>query len=47
MQMARDLLLSGDFSVKEVGIQVGYSNLSNFAAAFKKEFHLLPSEIRA
>jgi AraC-like DNA-binding protein len=47
MQMARDLLLSGDFSVKEVGIQVGYSNLSNFAAAFKKEFNLLPSEIRA
>lgn len=47
MQMARDLLLSGDYSVKEVGLQVGYSNLSNFAAAFKKEFNLLPSEIRA
>lgn len=47
MQMARDLLLRGDYSVKEVGLQVGYSNLSNFAAAFKKEFKLLPSEIRA
>jgi AraC-like DNA-binding protein len=45
--MARDLLLRGDYSVKEVGLQVGYSNLSNFAAAFKKEFKLLPSEIRA
>lgn len=47
MNVARDLLLSGDYSVKEVGLQVGYSNLSNFAAAFKKEFNLLPSEIRA
>ncbi|MBC6492555.1 helix-turn-helix transcriptional regulator [Flavihumibacter stibioxidans] len=47
MNVAREMLLSGDFTVKEVGLQVGYSNLSNFAAAFKKEFHLLPSEIRA
>ncbi|KYP14859.1 AraC family transcriptional regulator [Flavihumibacter sp. CACIAM 22H1] len=47
MTVARDLLLSGDYTVKEVGLQIGYSNLSNFAAAFKKEFNLLPSEIRA
>lgn len=47
MSVARDMLLSGDFTVKEVGLRVGYSNLSNFAAAFKKEFNILPSEIRA
>jgi AraC-like DNA-binding protein len=47
LSVARDMLLSGDYSVKEVGLQIGYSNLSNFAAAFKKEFNLLPSEIRA
>ncbi|GAO45559.1 helix-turn-helix transcriptional regulator [Flavihumibacter petaseus] len=47
MNVARDMLLSGDFTVKEVGLQVGYSNLSNFAAAFRKEFNILPSEIRA
>lgn len=47
MNVARDMLLSGDFTVKEVGLQVGYSNLSNFAAAFRKEFKLLPSEARA
>lgn len=47
LNVARDMLLSGDFTVKEVGLQVGYSNLSNFAAAFKKEFKILPSEIRA
>jgi AraC-like DNA-binding protein len=47
MSVARDMLLSGNFTVKEVGLQVGYSNLSNFAAAFRKEYHILPSEIRA
>ena len=47
MAVAREMLLTGDFSVKEVGLQVGYSNLSNFAAAFRKEFRVLPSEIRA
>lgn len=46
MAIARDLLLSGDYSVKEVGLKVGYTNLSNFAAAFRKEFDILPSEIR-
>lgn len=47
MSIARDLLLTGDYSVKEVGLSVGYTNLSNFAAAFRKEFDILPSEIRA
>ncbi|ULQ56738.1 helix-turn-helix transcriptional regulator [Flavihumibacter rivuli] len=47
MSVAREMLLSGEFTVKEVGLQLGYSNLSNFAAAFKKEFNILPSEIRA
>jgi AraC-like DNA-binding protein len=47
MTVARELLLSGNFSVKEVGVQMGYANLSNFAAAFRKEFQILPSEIRA
>lgn len=47
MSVARDMLLSGDFTVKEVGLQIGYSNLSNFAAAFRKEFNILPSETRA
>lgn len=47
MGLAREMLLSGDFTVKEVGMQIGYTNLSNFAAAFRKEFNILPSEIRA
>ena len=45
MQKAKHLLLSGQYTVKEVGYSLGYQNLSNFASAFKKEFGTLPSEI--
>jgi AraC-like DNA-binding protein len=47
MQRAKMLLLDGKHSIKEVGIKVGYSNLSHFAGSFKKEFGLLPSELLA
>lgn len=47
MQKAKSLLLLGKFSIKEVGIMVGYSNLSHFANTFKKEFNILPSEVSA
>lgn len=45
MQKARSLLLAENISVKEVGVKVGYTNLSNFSLAFKKEFGVLPSQI--
>ncbi|RXK62770.1 AraC family transcriptional regulator [Lacibacter luteus] len=45
MLKARALLLTGKYNVKEVGTQLGYTNLSNFSLAFKKEFGLLPSEV--
>ena len=44
---AKSLLLTGKYSIKEVGTKVGYINLSHFAAAFKKEFGMLPSEMTA
>jgi AraC-like DNA-binding protein len=47
MQAARDKLLAGNHSVKEVAMELGYSNLSNFTIAFKKEFGLLPSKLLA
>jgi AraC-like DNA-binding protein len=47
MQAAKDKLLSGEHSVKEVAMELGYSNLSNFTIAFKKEFGLLPSKLLA
>ena len=45
LEKAKDLLQSGKYSVKEVGMDIGFSNLSNFAKAFKKEFGILPNEM--
>lgn len=45
MQKAKALLASNGFTVKEVGLKLGYTNLSNFSLAFKKEFGLLPSQM--
>lgn len=44
MQRAKVLIMTHKYSIKEIGSQLGYSNLSNFATAFKKEFNLLPSQ---
>ncbi|MDX2284110.1 MAG: AraC family transcriptional regulator [Bacteroidia bacterium] len=45
MQKARELLEAGRCSVSEAGYEVGYSNLSHFTAAFRKQFGLNPSQI--
>ncbi len=45
MQKAKLMLLTGRYSIKDVGYALGYSNLSNFTLAFKKEFKQLPSEL--
>jgi AraC-like DNA-binding protein len=45
MLKAKSLLLERQYSIKEVGMLVGYSNLSHFANTFKKEFGILPSEL--
>jgi AraC-like DNA-binding protein len=45
MHAAQDKLLTGKYSVKEVAMELGYSNLSNFTIAFKKEFNILPSQL--
>ena len=45
MNKAKAMLLSKKYSVREVGIELGYSNLSNFAKAFKKSFDQLPSDL--
>lgn len=42
MLRAKDMLMSDLHSVTEVGTMLGYHNLSNFSAAFKKEFGVLP-----
>lgn len=45
MHKAKAMLVSRKYSVREVGMEVGYSNLSNFAKAFKKSFDQLPSDL--
>ena len=45
MHHAREQILSGKYSISEVGIKLGYQNLSNFSSAFRKEFQCLPSQI--
>lgn len=45
MKRARALVIEGNHSIKEVGLLVGYTNLSHFAGAFKKEFGIVPSAL--
>ncbi len=45
MHMAKEYILSRKYSISEIGTKLGYQNLSNFSAAFRKEFNCLPSEM--
>jgi len=45
LEQAKEMLTTGKYSVKQVGVNIGFSNLSNFAKAFKKEFGVLPKEV--
>jgi len=45
LEKAKEMLQTGNYSVKQVGYDIGFSNLSNFAKAFKKEFGLLPKDV--
>lgn len=44
MQEARNLLASKTLSISDVGYRLGYSNLSHFTDAFRKQFEMTPSE---
>ena len=45
MRAARDVLETNKYSIKQVALEMGYANLSNFSTAFRKEFGMLPSEL--
>ena len=45
LEKAREMLQSGRYTVKQAGQHVGYSNMSNFTKAFKKEFGILPKKL--
>ncbi|WP_153796138.1 helix-turn-helix domain-containing protein [Foetidibacter luteolus] len=44
MNRARAMLTTKKYSVKQVGLELGYANMSNFAKAYSKVFHHLPGE---
>jgi YesN/AraC family two-component response regulator len=46
LKKAAQLLLSTEFSVKEVSYAVGYKNVSNFSESFKKYFGYSPSTLK-
>lgn len=45
MLKARQLLNKRTYSVKEIGRELGFQNLSNFTIAYKKAFNTLPSNV--
>lgn len=45
MNKAKSMLMSKKYSVREVGMEIGFTNFSNFAKAFKKTFDQLPSDL--
>lgn len=44
MEVARQLLATGNHNVNEVGLKVGYSGSSHFISAFKKKFGTTPKK---
>ncbi len=44
MQRAKELLLTGRYTISEVSYMLGYQNLNKFSGAFKKCLGLLPSQ---
>jgi signal transduction histidine kinase/ligand-binding sensor domain-containing protein/DNA-binding response OmpR family regulator len=44
MKCAEDMLLSGKYTISEVSIRIGVSNISYFRQCFKEEFGVTPSE---
>jgi AraC-like DNA-binding protein len=46
LQKAKGLLETGEATVKEAALEIGFANLSNFSKAFKKEFGFLPKQLK-
>jgi len=45
MQKARELLLTGNYTLKQTAEAVGYINTANFITAFKKQYQVLPAKL--
>jgi AraC-like DNA-binding protein len=47
LSKAKKWIETGETNIKEAAYRIGFSNLSNFSKAFKKEFGYLPSQLVA
>jgi AraC-like DNA-binding protein len=47
MKQVEQRLREGNFTVAEVANQVGYAHLGHFAAGFKRQFGITPSQALA
>lgn len=47
LEKAASLLLESNLNVSQVATLVGYSKASNFAAAFKKKYGVIPKKYKA
>lgn len=45
MQKARELLLTGNYNIRQTAEEVGYINTANFITAFKKQYGILPAQV--
>ena len=46
LQKAKKMLLETELNIAQIAYEFGYSNPSNFSAAFKKQFDVAPYELR-
>jgi AraC-like DNA-binding protein len=46
LERARELLREPQYSIKEIGFQLGFKTCSHFIAAFRREFAVTPQEFR-
>ncbi|ROI05190.1 AraC family transcriptional regulator [Chryseobacterium sp. G0240] len=45
MELAKKLLLDSDLNISEISDRIGYKNPRHFSAAFKRKYHILPSQV--
>ncbi len=45
LEIAKQLLMSGNYQVQEAAFEIGYSNTSHFIEAFKKQFGVTPKRL--
>jgi len=45
LELAKQLLSSGNYQVQEAAFEIGYSNTSHFIEAFKKQFGVTPKKL--